>query len=431
MIEVIVLFTIFAAGVFVYGLFSKRLERTILSAQMVFVVVGLLLSPGGGNLLDLGPAPEFVLIIGEIALVLTLFVDASRINLRSLRGAATMPGRMLLVGLPLTVALGTAIAAYTFADLTIAEAALLGAILAPTDAALGQAVVNNPAIPVRIRQTLNVESGLNDGASVPFFLVFLALAAGEALDQPLGTFAVTALEQIGIGVLVGIAVGGIGTWCIVYAARRGWMNTTFRWMSFVALALVSFGAADSFGGSPFIAAFVGGLTAAMIRHGLLDRVVEYAETDGEILNLAIFFLFGFFGATFLAGTDWPVVLYAVLSLTAIRMIPVAISLIGMHLSRPTVLFLGWFGPRGLASIVLLLIAVTEEEGIPGIQTVGQVVVATVLLSVFVHGISANPLSDWYARHVAELEPGRPEMEEVPELPTRRQMGTDTSVQERQ
>jgi len=419
MSNIAILLGIFATLVFAYALVSKKAESANITAQMIFVAAGLVLGAEGLELMELGPVTEFILIVAEIALVFTLFVDASRINPAALRGRASLPGRMLSIGLPLTIAFGMATAVLLLIDLSLWEAALLAAILAPTDAALGQAVINNTAIPQRIRQALNVESGLNDGISVPFFLLFLALAAGAVFEQPLGALAVIVLQQIGIGATVGFIVGAAGGWLTARSARRGWISSPFRWMSLVALALVAWALAEILGGSYFVAAFVGGLTATTVERGIGEQVVEFTETEGEILNLAVFFLFSFFGAHLLIGLDWRGALYAVLSLTLIRMIPIAISLIGTNLTGSTVLFMGWFGPRGLASVVLLLIAVIEEGEIPGLGLVGQVAATTVLLSVFAHGISANPLGKWYARHAERLVPEASEKEEVVPIPTRR------------
>jgi sodium/hydrogen antiporter len=423
-VSLIGIFGVFALLLFIYGLFSRRLQRSVITAQMIFVVAGLLLAPAALLLLPGSDGANSALfieaftVIGEIALVFTLFVDASRIDLRALRQQAALPSRLLGIGLILTIILGAVVALLLFPGLALVEAALLGTILAPTDAALGAVVVNNLKIPVRIRQTLNVESGLNDGIAVPFFLIFLELTLGEELHRPLGEFLAVALEQIGIGVIVGLVVGLLGAWCIHKATEREWATETFSWISLVALALLAWALAHLFGGSPFIAAFVGGLATAAVGRGLGEKVVEFTEAEGEILNYLVFFLVGIFAFSLLVGIGWQVVLYAVLSLTVIRMLPVALSLIGSRLSGTTVLFVGWFGPRGLASIVLVLIAMADGAAGSSFNTIRQVVILTVLLSVFAHGISANPLSDRYARYAATLKAERPENEPAPEMPTR-------------
>jgi sodium/hydrogen antiporter len=414
MTEFVLIFILaFAAVVLLYALISRRLEGTAITPQMVFVAVGLLLSPAALALIDAaGEGTGTILIIAEIALVLTLFSDAARIDFTALRRGKMLPIRLLVVGLPLTILLGGLVAAGMLPGLTLAEAALIGAVLAPTDAALGQAIVTNPRIPVKIRQALNVESGLNDGGSIPFFYFFLAFAVAETSGAPEQSLAMSALVLIGIGILVGLVVGFLGTWLVDAAEKRGWMTGTFTWIAFLALALIAWVTAETLGGSGFIAAFVGGLAVAASGRTVGEAALEFAETEGQVLNLAVFFVLGLFAATLMAGFSWAVLLYAVLSLTLIRMLPVAVSLIGTGLSPKTVLVMGWFGPRGLASIVLLLIIFVDAGTLTGMATVQAVIVTTVLLSVFAHGISAAPLIQRYATVVEALPAGSRESEDV-------------------
>jgi NhaP-type Na+/H+ or K+/H+ antiporter len=409
---------LFAIVIFLYSLISNRLEGTVITAPMVFVATGLLLSPDGFDIIAVSANSGLILIIAEIALVLVLFSDAARIDLRALKGNGQLPSRLLLIGLPLTIFAGSLVAIAIFTGIEIPEAALIGAILAPTDAGLGQAIVNSPKIPVRIRQALNVESGLNDGGAIPFFAFFLILATTEAINSPVATGVVIAVEQIGLGILVGAAVGLVGGYLVNAAIRRGYMTGRFTWIGFLALALISFIGADAVGGSGFIAAFIGGMVTAATGKHVGEAVIEFTETGGQILSLGVFFIFGIVFATTLAGITVAVIFYAILSLTVIRMVPVAISLIGTRLQRTSVGFIGWFGPRGLASIVLLLIVLDEAPELPGLGTIGVVVATTILISVFAHGISAAPLIDRYARKVAVLSPEAPERREVVELPTR-------------
>jgi len=413
MTEFVLLFILaFASIVMLYSLISRRLEGTVITAQMVFVAAGLLLSPAAFRLIDAGEGTGTILIIAEIALVLTLFSDAARIDFKALLRGRMLPIRLLVVGLPLTIFLGGLVAAGILPGITLAEAALIGAVLAPTDAALGQAIVTNPRIPVKIRQALNVESGLNDGGAIPFFYFFLAFAVAEASGAPEQSLAMSALVLIGIGVVVGLVVGFLGTWLVDAAEKRGWMTGTFKWIAFLALALIAWVTAETLGGSGFIAAFVGGLAVAASGRDIGEAALEFAETEGQVLNLAVFFILGLFAATLMAGFSLAVLLYAVLSLTLIRMLPVAVSLIGTGLSRTTVLVMGWFGPRGLASIVLLLIIFVDAGTLPGMATVQAVIVTTVLLSVFAHGISAAPLIQRYAKTIETLPADAREREDV-------------------
>ncbi|MCC4767532.1 sodium:proton antiporter [Methanosarcina sp. DH1] len=408
----------FAVLLFLFGLVSRRISGTVVTAPMIFVTAGMLLSPEGLDLLSFSSSSTPVLSVAELALVLTLFSDASKIELQTLLSEEKLPGRLLIIGTPLTIAFGAIVAAFLLKDITLAEAGLIGAMLSPTDAGLGQAIVNNTKVPAKIRQALNVESGLNDGGAIPFFLFFLILARGEALKWPVGTFIVLAFEQIGIGVLVGAAIGLAGGWLSSKAVRVGWMAGLYRKIGFMSLAVISWLGADLIGGSGFIAAFTGGLiTQAAGKIKATEEEIILTEAEGSILSFAVFFIFGITAAARIFSISWPIFIYAVFSLTLIRMIPVAISLIGMKLHTKTVLFLGWFGPRGLASVVLLLIAMEETGGIGGSETLSLAVITTVFLSVFVQGATAGPGSEWYSRIVAALPTDAPERKKVGETST--------------
>lgn len=401
----------FAVLLFVFSIVSRRISGTVITAPMIFVAAGMLLSPEGLDLVKISSSSSLILLVAELALVLTLFSDASKIDLRALLRDEKLPGRLLFIGLPLTIAFGAIGAASILKDVTLAEAGLIGAMLSPTDAGLGQAIVNNTKLPARIREGLNVESGLNDGGSIPVFLFFLILASGETLERPIGILISLALQQIGIGILVGAAIGFAGGWISSRSVRAGWMSGLYRKIGFMSLAITAWLVADAVGGSGFIAAFTGGLITRIANNvKLTEEEIILTEAEGSILSLAVFFIFGITVAAKVFTINWPIFIYAILSLTVIRMIPVAISLIGMKLRTETVLFLGWFGPRGLASVVLLLIAMEEMKGIGGIKTVSLVVITTVFLSIFAHGATAGPGSEWYTRLVATLSSDAPERE---------------------
>jgi len=412
---------IFSIAIFVYSLVSHRIEGSVITAPMIFVGIGLLISPDGLDFISLGSNNELVLVFAEIALVLILFSDAARIDFTTLKGNRNLPSRLLGIGLPLTIFAGAVTAIIFFTDLALPEAALIGAILAPTDAGLGQVIVNSPKVPARIRQALNVESGLNDGGAIPFFAFFLVLADAEKENLPASQWVLFAAEQIGLGILVGLIVGLLGGYLVNKAIDKGLMRGRFSWIGFLALAIISFVVADALGGSGFIAAFVGGLATSVTGKHVGESIIEFTATGGEIFSLAVFFIFGILAASLLSGLTLEILIYAVLSLTLIRMLPVAISLIKTRLKPESILFIGWFGPRGLASIVLLLITLNKAPGIPGLQTIAVVVSTTILISVFAHGLSANPLINWYAGKIATLPGDAPEMKDVAEPPTRTQV----------
>jgi NhaP-type Na+/H+ or K+/H+ antiporter len=398
---------VLAAVVFTFGLVSRRLEGTILTAPIVFVVTGFVLGPWGLGLVEFQLDSHTVLLVGEISLAIVLFTDAASTNLSALRQNEALPLRLLGIGMPLTIVLGTAVAALVLTDLTFWEAAIVGTVLAPTDAALGQAVVSNPRVPLRMRQALNVEAGLNDGLSVPFLALFLTLAEAEVEHLSADIWVRFALEQVGFGILVGAGVGLVGGWLVRWASQRGWMTDSFRRLALLALAIIAWALADQIGGNGFIAAFVGGLLVGPTVERLGERVIRFTEAEGQLLSLSVFFIFGVVVLGAIQPLSWEVVLYALLSLTLIRMLPVALSLYGTNLRSVSVLFAGWFGPRGLASIVLGLIVVAEAPMLPGRDEIEAVVALTVLLSVLLHGVTAAPLSAMYARRVQGMVAGAP------------------------
>jgi len=320
-----------------------------------------------------------------------------------------LPLRLLSIGMLLTILLGAVAASLVFPGLSLWEAGILAAILAPTDAGLGQVIVQSPRVPKRIRQSLDVEAGLNDGLSVPFLLFFIAVSqlGTEGSGQVLLHFV---YEQLGMGALVGLVVGLLGGMLLGLAQRRKWMEGAMQQLGLVALPVISVLACAPVGGSMFIAAYVAGLAVQAGFGEAGTHSIEFTEGWGQLFAYLVFFLFGLlttraFGEFTLAHLG-----YAVLSLTLVRMIPVAIALLGTRLSAATVLFMGWFGPRGLASIVLGLVFLEHEASLPGEETIRLAVMATVMLSIFAHGFSALPGINHYARKVAALDADAPEQQ---------------------
>ena len=408
---------VIAAVLVTYSLLSRRLDRLLVSGPMFFVAAGILLGPDVMNAVNLELTSETGLLIAEVTLVIVLFSDAGRIDLASLRENKSLPARLLGIGMPLTIALGVVAGAILLTDLEFWEAAIIAAVLAPTDAALGQAVVSDRRVPQRIRQGLNVESGLNDGLSIPFLFLFTGLAVVETQVSAQGWLSFAA-EQIGFGVLVGVAVGLIGGWLVDHAVRRDFMTGTFKQLVMIGLALLAWAFAEALGGNGFIAAFVAGMTAGRITEVCTEKILDFTEDEGQLLNLVVFFIFGVSAIGFLDGAGWQVYLFGLLALTLVRMLPVAVALAGAGLRRSSVAFMGWFGPRGLASIILALIVIEEEPDLPAVPTLFAAMTVTVLGSVFAHGMSARPLSRAYGEAMADATEAEPEMQEVTELPVR-------------
>jgi NhaP-type Na+/H+ or K+/H+ antiporter len=388
---------ILALTLLAFAAVSGRIEGTPITAPMVFTAVGLLFGVDALGLVDPAATGESVKLLAEATLSLVLFADASRIDLRALRGEVPIPARLLGIGLPLTIVLGFVLAVALVGKLAWPEALVLAVILAPTDAALGQAVVTFPRLPSPVRQGLNVESGLNDGICVPIFLIALAVAQAEEGAVGHGAAVRLVFEEIGYGILAGAGAGAQAAVVLVVAGRRGFVDAPWLQVIPVAGAAAAFGLADPIGGSGFIAAFVGGAVFGGLRRGEGGEVSFFIEEAGAVLNVTTFVVFGaILLEPALSDLTWEIVLYAVLSLTVVRMLPVAIALVGTGARRPTVGFLGWFGPRGLASIVFALIVI-EEGGLPHDSVMLDTIFVTIGLSVLAHGLSAAPLAERYAR----------------------------------
>jgi len=395
-----------------FAAISGRIEGTSITAPMVFTFVGIVVGARALGLVDLEQRGEEIKLLTEATLTVVLFSDASRIDLRKLRGEAGLPARLLGVGLPLTLVAGFVAALLIFDALAWPEALLLAVILAPTDAALGQAVVTLTRLPSRVRQSLNVESGLNDGICVPLFFVVLAVAQAEESGGDWRDAARLVLEELGYGVVAGAIAGTTAALVVLVAGRRGFMASSWTQVVPLGGAALAYGIAQPIGGSGFIAAFVGGAFFGGLLRRREDGEVSYLiEETGALLAAVTFIVFG---AVLLVpafeSVTWQVVLYAVLSLTLVRMIPVGIAMLGTGARRPTVAFLGWFGPRGLASIVFALLLV-EGGGLLNDDLILAVTFVAVGLSVFAHGISAAPLAgryaDWFNAHP---RPGRTPIE---------------------
>jgi NhaP-type Na+/H+ or K+/H+ antiporter len=378
--------------VFLYSIASGGLEKTPINGALLFTAFGLVFGPLGLDLLTLEVEAEGVSTLAELTLALLLFTDAANADLDKLKHFSRIPLRLLLIGLPLILLLGFGAGVVLFSGLTLLEIAILATILAPTDAALGKAVVTNETVPSNIRESLNVESGLNDGICVPILFLFLALVTKTGSEGGTSLLALKLFaEEIGIGGGVGVGMTLLGWMLLKRFADRGWVAETWQQLPVPALAVACFGVAQWIGGSGFIACFVGGMLFGRIvskhhKHMLLFA----AEGTGDTLALITWIVFGAaVVARSIGSLSWQVVLYAVLSLTVVRMLPVFLALTGMNMRADEKLFMGWFGPRGLASIVFAVIVLKEH--LPGGTIISMTVVCTIVLSIIAHGISANPL----------------------------------------
>lgn len=415
-------------GIALFSLFSGPISRGNITPPIAFAGLGAILSPIGFGWIELDAGNQAIHLIAEITLILVLFTDATRINLKSLRADHDIPLRLLLVGMPLTIIAGALTALWVLPELLIVEAIILAIILAPTDAALGQAVVSSPKVPDRIRQSLNIESGLNDGIALPALLFVISFAASTHGGEHDTNWLSFVLLQITLGPIVGIAVGWLGAKAINIAIERNYLSNEFCNIYLLSLAFIAYLAADQVGGNGFIAAFTAGVATGNTLKHAYEKAYEFAESEGQLLNLIIFFLFGVaLLPQVWSHIDTPIVIYALLSLTFIRMVPVFIALFTKRLRIETTLFLGWFGPRGLASILFVLL-VLEHANLVHESLVFDTVIVTVAFSILLHGISALPGVSAYAMALRICEERgddlTSEQQAVSEMPLRLSSSTE-------
>ena len=413
---------IVAASVLLYALVSGRLSRSAISGTLVFATVGLLAGPEVFDVVDvngLAGEAEFIKLVLTMTLVIVLFTDACAINSAKWRDDL-IPARLLGIGLPLTVIAGWSVALLVLTDLSVWEAAVLAAILAPTDAALGKAVVSNPRVPNRIRQALNIESGLNDGLALPLFVVFLEAAKVAEGELPARDLVVELLAQVGIALAIGAVIGFASMRALQWAIVRNLVEGQWAQIAVVAMAALAYTLATPLGGSGFIAAWVAGFVFGRLSGDRLRsqgrsvisvgrELHTFSETAGDLLTMISFLMFGLLVGPTLPDLTWTTVLYSVLSLTLLRFVPVVLSQIGSGLTFGSLLYLGWFGPRGLATLLLTL-EVSEETGLAGADTIVNVALFTVGLSVLLHGVTAWWGSNTYADYVED----HPEADSMPE-----------------
>jgi len=381
-----------AGALVLWTLLSGRLEHWNISAPMWFVAVGFILANGPGWI-DVGLGSHGLRELAELTLAVVLFSDAARVNVRDLRRDVGLPSRLLVLGLPLTIALGTLLAHLVFPSLSWWVCAVIGAAVAPTDAALGAAIMEDERVPERIRVLLNVESGLNDGIATPFVKFFLVMAVvGTTLETETEG---GALLELAIGAAGGAAIGFAAGWLLQAADRAGWASSAYRSVGVLATALLAYAAVIEVGGNGFVGAFVAGLAFGAARSEQVESSLTFTHSSAELASLVVWFMFGAVMLPVLRFAQWQDFLFAILALTLARMLPVGIALIGAKLDLPTVAVIGWFGPRGLASVVFALLALDGLLPEDGVRVV-SIITATVLMSVILHGATAAPISWRYS-----------------------------------
>ena len=386
-----------------FGVFSKKSDRFLITGPMFFAIAGIIVSPLFLDIIEINLNTTFVKILAELTLIMVLFIDATELNrYKVTHNKQRIAMRMLLIGLPLIMLLGSAVGYLMFPTMGIIPIILIALILAPTDAALGQAVIKNPKLPLKITQNVSMESGLNDGISLPPIIVCITLLSAEIVGQTEHNWFVFLIMQLTLGPLVGALVGWYGGKMVEKASIKGWMSPTYQRMSALSLAVLSYSLAETVGGNGFIAAFVGGLCLGTIDHETKERIQEFGEAEGQQLTLFNFLLFGLVIVPFSAPYwDYTALAYAMLSLTVIRIFPIFISLINTDLTWEDKLMFGWFGPRGIASVLYTLMFISTV-GVEGYEYMLSVIILTVLISIVLHGMSASPIVNWYLKHIKKI-----------------------------
>jgi len=393
---------ILASFAFLYSIAAGRIEKTPFTGPIIFISFGILVGPLGLAWLNLEVTATELRVLADLTLAMVLFCDAANIDKSVLQHGIRVPLRMLLIGLPGVIVLGYLCGWLIFSELGLLELAILATTLAATDAALGKAVVTNKAVPTRIREALNLESGLNDGLCVPILLLFIALAkAGTGGSNVIAMASLLFVKELGIGIAVGLVVTTAGSWLYHQAWKLGWIEMDWRQLPVIMLSLTCFAVAQSLHGSGFIAAFVGGFLFGFIARKRAHDLVLDTEGFGETLGMLTWALFGSVViAEVVDSFNWQVIVYALLSLTVIRMLPIVLSLTGTKERIEGKLFLAWFGPRGLASIVFAVIVINNN--LPGAELIAVVVTCTIILSAFAHGMTANPFASALAARLKKF-----------------------------
>lgn len=390
---------------FFYSIVARRMERTLISGPVVFILFGLLVGPLGLGVLDLTVDGKTFRALADLTLALVLFTHSASANRAALRRSTSIPKRMLLMGLPGVILLGFGAGCLVFDTLSLYELAILATILAATDADLGRAVITDKSVPISVREGLNLESGLNDGLCVPILLLFIELAKAHSEPaRPMLLAIKLAIHEVGIGLAVGVAISALGVWLMSRAVKLGWVDKIWGKLPVIMLALSCFALAQILHGSGYIAAFSGGMLFGFITRELSHELVSDAEGAGELMSVIVWVVFGaVIIDALLPEFEWSMMIYAVLSLTVVRMVPMILSLIGTDIPLLEKFFLGWFGPRGLASLVFGVIVIHAE--LPGARFIAGVIVCTVFLSVLAHGVTANPCSKALASYLNRRSPG--------------------------
>jgi NhaP-type Na+/H+ or K+/H+ antiporter len=382
--------------VLAYAVVSGLVKKWYLAPALIFVLAGMALGPYGFNLLEGGPNTTTFTVLAQLALTVILFNQAAELKVSAVVRRREVTFRLLVIGIPLAIALGVVTALVVLPVMPLWEAVCLAAIVAPTEVALIDALLEDGRVPERIRHALSTESGFYDGFALAALLAALALASEHSGDSDVhwGWFLVrTELVSVGVGLVIGAGAG----WVIGTSRERGWMNDIWAQLATLAVALVCFQVGEMLHGSGFVAAFAGGLAYAFAARRAGSRPETHvSDAAGQLLELTVFALFGAYAViTGWRDVSWRVVVFAVVALLLVRLIAVWLALIRSDVPPRERLFIGWFGPRGIGTLVLGLLVV-ERGQIEQESLIIQVVAVTVTLSLVVHSLTVWPGIKWLA-----------------------------------
>ncbi|MDT5149549.1 MAG: sodium/hydrogen antiporter [Mycobacterium sp.] len=377
-----------------YAVVSGLVKRWYLAPALIFVLFGIVLGPFVFNVIDIGTDAASFTVVAQLALTVILFNQAAQLDMSVVFRRREVTFRLLVIGIPLALTLGTLTAILVLPVMPLWEAVCLAAIVAPTEVALIDALLEDKRIPERVRHALSTESGFYDGFALATMLAALALASEQA-DPDASRWSWFLVRTEVVSVVVGLALGAVGGLVIARSQKREWMSDTWAQLATLAVALVCFQVGERLHGSGFVAAFAGGLAFAFIAKRVgVPPETQVSEAAGQLLELMVFAMFGSY-AVIVGWRDagWRVVVFAALALFAVRMVAVSLALIRSDLPARSRLFVGWFGPRGIGTLVLGLLIVNRGE-IQQEALITQVVVVTVTLSLVVHSLTAWPGIRW-------------------------------------
>lgn len=390
--------TVFVLTVLVlcYAVVSGLVKKWYTAPALIFALFGIVLGPFALNVIDGRTDTANFTVIAQLALTVILFNQAAELELGGVVRRRGVTFRLLVVGIPLALLLGTATALLVLPVMPLWEAVCLAAIVAPTEVALIDALLDDERIPERIRHALSTESGFYDGFALAAMLAALALASDKT-EPDVGRWGLFLVRTELVSVVVGVAIGALGGWVVARSRRREWMSDTWAQLATLAIALVCFGVGERLHGSGFVAAFAGGLAFAFMgRRTGVKPETQVSDAAGQLLELMVFAMFG--GYAVIVGwrdADWRVVVFAVIALFVVRLVAVLVALIRSDLRAHERMFIGWFGPRGIGTLVLGLLMVQRGE-IEQAPLITQVVAVTVTLSLVVHSATTWAGIRWLA-----------------------------------